>query len=129
MGGWERACGDLVVDWYKGNLEPIRARALAFEAVEDNPWPLVFREMDAAFPDAKFILTTRVTAEKWLDSVRPAMRSIADPRAARRKRGPRARPAAYSAAALHGGAVAHLSLGWRAARVSSRRRRGASVGA
>lgn len=38
-----------------------------FDAFQDNPWPLVFREMDEMWPSAKFILTTRTT-EKWLAS-------------------------------------------------------------
>lgn len=29
-----------------------------FDAVQDNPFPLLFRELDAAFPGSKFILTT-----------------------------------------------------------------------
>lgn len=38
-----------------------------YDAFQDNPWPLVFREMDAMWPDAKFVLTWR-TDEKWLSS-------------------------------------------------------------
>ena len=36
---------------------------------------------------------------------------------------------AYSAASLYGSGLSHLSFGERAARVSSRRRRGAKIGA
>lgn len=39
-----------------------------FDAFADNPWPLYFREFDAMFPDAKFILTTR-DPDKWYESV------------------------------------------------------------
>lgn len=39
-----------------------------FDAFQDNPWPLVYREMDELYPDAKFILTFRST-EKWIASV------------------------------------------------------------
>jgi hypothetical protein len=70
VGGWEPACGELIVKWHRGDLAPIMARAMAFEAFEDNPWPLVFAEMDAAFPQARFILTTRATEAVWLDSIR-----------------------------------------------------------
>ena len=38
------------------------------DAVEDMPWPLMFRELDAAFPDAKFILTVRDT-DRWYRSI------------------------------------------------------------
>ncbi len=39
-----------------------------FDAVEDMPWPLMFRELDQAFPGAKFILTTRDT-DRWYRSI------------------------------------------------------------
>jgi hypothetical protein len=39
-----------------------------FDAFADNPWPLYFREFDAIFPDAKFILTTR-NPDQWYTSV------------------------------------------------------------
>lgn len=43
-------------------------RAAAADAFNDNPWPLLFRELDLAFPDAKFILTLR-DPDRWLASV------------------------------------------------------------
>lgn len=45
------------------------ARMKDVDAACDNPWPLLFREMDAAFPNAKFILTTRETHD-WINSAR-----------------------------------------------------------
>jgi len=46
------------------------ARALVpqFDAFQDNPWPMIYRFLDKAFPGSKFILTVRPT-EKWLSSV------------------------------------------------------------
>lgn len=38
------------------------------EAFSDNPWPLLFREMDEHFPGSKFILTVREPA-RWLVSL------------------------------------------------------------
>lgn len=38
------------------------------EAFQDNPWPLLYRELDDAFPGSKFILTRRPTDE-WLTSI------------------------------------------------------------
>lgn len=38
------------------------------DAVEDMPWPLMFRELDAEFPGSKFILTWRET-DRWLASI------------------------------------------------------------
>jgi len=45
-----------------------RSFALRADAFEDNPWPVVFREMDDAFPGSKFILTRRDPAS-WIDSM------------------------------------------------------------
>ena len=39
-----------------------------YDAVQDMPWPLLYRELDQAFPGSKFILTWRDT-DKWLNSV------------------------------------------------------------
>lgn len=38
-----------------------------FDAFEDNPWPILYRELDARFPGSKFILTRRPT-EAWIRS-------------------------------------------------------------
>jgi hypothetical protein len=45
-----------------------RSFALRADAFEDNPWPIVFREMDEAFPGSKFILTRRDPGS-WIDSM------------------------------------------------------------
>ncbi len=39
-----------------------------FDAFQDNPWAVLFREMDQAFPRSKFVLTRR-PAERWISSV------------------------------------------------------------
>jgi hypothetical protein len=49
-------------------LELAMAAVPNYDAFRDNPWPILFREMDAAFPGSKFILTTRST-RSWLRSV------------------------------------------------------------
>lgn len=38
-----------------------------FDAFEDNPWPIIYRELDEHFPGSKFILTRRPT-EAWIRS-------------------------------------------------------------
>jgi len=43
--------------------------ANAADAVQDNPWPLVYRELDCAFPGSKFILTIRDTDEWWASAL------------------------------------------------------------
>lgn len=39
-----------------------------FSGFQDNPWCLLFRELDAAFPGSRFILTRRAP-DKWADSL------------------------------------------------------------
>ena len=39
-----------------------------FDAFQDNPWPLLFKELDAHAPESKFILTIRPTDE-WIRSM------------------------------------------------------------
>jgi len=52
--------------------EKVLARVLPIaetrEAFSDNPWPLLFREMDARFPGSKFVLTVRDPSE-WIASM------------------------------------------------------------
>ncbi len=38
-----------------------------FDAFEDNPWPILYKELDERFPGSKFILTRR-PAEAWIKS-------------------------------------------------------------
>lgn len=39
-----------------------------YQAFEDNPWPLIYRELDERFPGSKFVLTIRPKAQ-WINSV------------------------------------------------------------
>jgi len=38
-----------------------------FDAFEDNPWPILYKELDHKFPGSKFVLTRR-PAEAWIRS-------------------------------------------------------------
>ncbi len=38
-----------------------------FDAFQDNPWPIVYRELDRRYPGSKFILTVR-DPEAWIAS-------------------------------------------------------------
>jgi hypothetical protein len=38
-----------------------------YDAFEDNPWPILYHELDERFPGSKFILTRRPT-ENWIRS-------------------------------------------------------------
>lgn len=39
-----------------------------FDAFQDNPWPILYKELDQLVPNSKFILTVR-RKESWLQSV------------------------------------------------------------
>ncbi|MEQ8409951.1 MAG: sulfotransferase [Erythrobacter sp.] len=51
------------------------------DAVEDMPWPLLYKELDQAFPSAKFILTER-DVDRWFASV---LKHFGDKPSARRQ--------------------------------------------
>ena len=51
-----------------GNYKPIFNLVDKYDAFEDNPWPLIYKELDNAFPNSKFILTKR-NKDKWISSV------------------------------------------------------------
>lgn len=48
-----------------------RAKKVApeYDAFQDNPWPLVYKEMDELYPGSKFILSTR-PVDEWVESCR-----------------------------------------------------------
>ncbi|MEO0462979.1 MAG: sulfotransferase family protein [Pseudomonadota bacterium] len=62
--GREVALDELRQSYVERGLELARD----YDAVEDMPWPLMFRELDAAFPGSKFILTMRET-DRWYRSI------------------------------------------------------------
>lgn len=38
-----------------------------YDAFQDNPWPILYKEMDEKYPNSKFIFTTR-SSESWIKS-------------------------------------------------------------
>lgn len=59
---------DLAESLRKGDMGPTLEVAGQFDAFQDNPWPILFKELDEAFPGSKFIMTYRED-EKWLKSI------------------------------------------------------------
>lgn len=59
----------LVDGMTRGDHAKLMRIAAAKESFEDWPWLILFREMDAAFPGSRFILTTRDPV-RWLASYR-----------------------------------------------------------
>ena len=62
--GREQTLAELRATFVQRGLELARKH----DAVEDMPWPLMFRELDQAFPGSKFVLTTRDT-DRWYRSI------------------------------------------------------------
>lgn len=64
-----RTCGPFVVDFETRNrvCEAAFAEVEKYDAFQDNPWPIIYKELDQKYPGSKFILTTRPT-DKWLKS-------------------------------------------------------------
>jgi hypothetical protein len=59
---------DLVLDWSEGNLERIFECIDQNNNFEDLPWPLIYEKIYERIEDSKFILTTRSSAGKWIES-------------------------------------------------------------
>ena len=54
----------------RGDLSPIFEHADQYESFEDWPWPLVYKQLDQRYDDAKFILTRRPNASVWFSSLK-----------------------------------------------------------
>ncbi len=46
-----------------------KRRLASVDAVQDNPWPLLYRRLDEAHPGSRFVLTVRPTDEWWASVV------------------------------------------------------------
>ena len=52
-----------------GGSPALLALAEDYSAFEDIPWPLVYRQCAERFPSARFVLTTRASADEWFTSM------------------------------------------------------------
>lgn len=52
----------------EGSWETVKEYCGRFSSFEDNPWPLIYKELDRMFPGSKFVLTTR-PEDDWIRSV------------------------------------------------------------
>lgn len=59
----------LIRQLYRNEYDQLWDVADRYETFEDYPWPLVFKELDERYPDAKFILTTRRDTDTWYRSM------------------------------------------------------------
>lgn len=69
-----RVCGprkELLAEIRAGNMAAIDPVLDSYDAFEDWPWPLAYKYiLERHGNKAKFILTTRSTTEKWLESIK-----------------------------------------------------------
>lgn len=66
-----KVCGvryDLIEPVRQKKWQPIAMAVEDFDAFQDNPWPVLFRELDLHYPGSKFILTLR-DETAWLNSL------------------------------------------------------------
>ncbi|MBI2280246.1 MAG: hypothetical protein HYU68_06110 [Bacteroidetes bacterium] len=65
-----KVCGEqnkLAENLINGNIQTFIDIAINYDGFEDDPWHLLYKEMDEAFPNSKFILTDR-DVDSWYKS-------------------------------------------------------------
>ena len=62
----------------KGNFRRVLKCINRYDAVEDNPWPLIYKQLDKNILGCKFILTIR-DEESWYESVSAHLGDLRDP--------------------------------------------------
>ena len=62
----------------RGNVRRVLRKVATYEAVEDNPWPLIYPMLDEHIPGSKFVLTIR-DPESWYKSVNRHIGDLRDP--------------------------------------------------
>jgi len=62
----------------RGDWNRVLRKLDKYDAVEDNPWPLIYREIDKRVPGCKFIHTIR-EEESWFQSVSRHIGDLRDP--------------------------------------------------
>jgi len=55
--------------YLRGDTESLVRFLEKIDSCEDWPWPLVYKDLYEAYPDAKYILTVRKDPEAWFSSV------------------------------------------------------------
>ena len=65
-----RVCGvshELLPSLRNNDMSEVKSLVNSYDAFKDNPWPVLFKELDALYPGSKFILTSR-EENKWINS-------------------------------------------------------------
>ncbi|SMQ45865.1 unnamed protein product [Zymoseptoria tritici ST99CH_3D7] len=68
--GWADTRSRIMVHtWMNGGKATNLELSQLWDAFEDLPWPVMYREMAEKYPDAKFLLSRRKDEETWLRSM------------------------------------------------------------
>ena len=65
-----KVCGvshELIPSLQKKDMSEVISLVNSYDAFKDNPWPIIFKELDVLFPGSKFIHTIREEKE-WIKS-------------------------------------------------------------
>jgi len=69
--GWEDLRSRFLFRSYlRNDIAPYITLTQHYDAFEDLPWALVYRDMAQLYPDSKFILTLRADEQDWLTSIK-----------------------------------------------------------
>jgi len=60
----------LITAYFNGGVDFLLDTAEDYDAFEDIPWPLAYKELHEKFPNAKFVLTVRKSKEVWYNSIK-----------------------------------------------------------
>jgi len=61
-------CHELLPSLHQNDFSGIKEIADQYDVFRDNPWPVLYRQLDQLYPGSKFILTLR-GEDKWIKSV------------------------------------------------------------
>lgn len=61
---------ELAAAYASGDVDVVLKRAAQYESFDDWPWHIAYRDLDAAFPGSKFVVTRRKDTATYVDSLR-----------------------------------------------------------
>ena len=79
--GYNLNCCDL---YRNGNIDALLDVLDQYDPCDDWPWPLFYQSIYEKFPNSKFILTKRISADVWFESFVTHAKKTSDYRSSRR---------------------------------------------
>ena len=69
--GYNHLSGPVLKGLTMSHLDPVPVLELAekYDSFDDYPWPYLYEQLATRFPDARFVLTTRRSTDRWLASL------------------------------------------------------------